>query len=328
MNNEHRKYIIRWILKALKLLIPAFFYNLLFCIAYLLMYRFQLNGIILLPIIIILYLLYLLFAISANYKETITNKIISFSLFVIMSSPAMIYSLIRVANALPNFFTGIGDQTSWIQFSGSIIGGSMTMFAITFSMKYQNMILKNDRKPKLQCEIQFKGESKNRFRLQDIDSISLFNITNFSMNKIQIVHLTCKVISGAKNDTELLDNKIAEITNNSFCIETIDSYEEDLIKLYFKKNEISIDSNFLKGKWKLSFRFIIKYHDSTEENSYYHDFSFLLIPTQTNLHSVNNKTQDITQRSNQKVVQSDKIKINGVYFTMLEPKNKMILDKN
>lgn len=91
-------------------------------------------------IIILTYIYSLTIAIYREQEDTYYDRIVKFTIFVLVNSPLIIYTIVLFFKTFPNTLIKIGDASTWIGFAGSIIGGSMTMFAIIFTIQYQNKI--------------------------------------------------------------------------------------------------------------------------------------------------------------------------------------------
>lgn len=123
---------------AIRFILPAFLFNVFFCISYLLIFEYELNKIIVITFVFFSYIVYLIYNLFYIRSRPLVEKLIHFSSFVVLSSPAIIYTIILTASFLPNFFQKVGSIDAWIMFAGSLLGGSMTMFALFFTISYES----------------------------------------------------------------------------------------------------------------------------------------------------------------------------------------------
>lgn len=65
----------------------------------------------------------------------------------IFTSPILVYFVIfLIQHYFRNNIVIIGNSTSWIGFTGSLMGGTLTMLALLFTIKYEDSIRKNNEK--------------------------------------------------------------------------------------------------------------------------------------------------------------------------------------
>jgi len=93
---------------------------------------------------ILIYLFFLwvtIFLLSRSNIE-ILDRIANFTIMVLLIAPVMVYLIILVIDILMTNFPSIlyieGSKNTWIGFTGSIIAGSMTMFAVAFTIYNEN----------------------------------------------------------------------------------------------------------------------------------------------------------------------------------------------
>lgn len=99
--------------------------------------------------------------IFSSENDTLIDRIFNFTVFIIFNSPLAIYTIILIFRTFDESFIKVGNSSVWIGFAGSIIGGSMTMFAIIFTIRNQDRI-----------------ESKKVIPHISIDLSELYNIEN------------------------------------------------------------------------------------------------------------------------------------------------------
>lgn len=86
-------------------------------------------------------------------------KVLIVTIFIIIFSPIFTYVLVMIARYLKNYqiIDAIGTSDAWIGFAGSIIGGSITMFALYLTFKHESRVREKNRidsiKPYISCRI-------------------------------------------------------------------------------------------------------------------------------------------------------------------------------
>lgn len=94
---------------------------------------------------VLLLLQVLVFDLRVTVGPSIIDRVLSLSLIVIVASPIIVYLFLILASNLSLFYVRIGGEDAWIGFAGSIIGGSLTMLALVFTLKQQDDIRKSDK---------------------------------------------------------------------------------------------------------------------------------------------------------------------------------------
>ena len=84
----------------------------------------------------------------AIYGKPSIFKNIAFGSFILLfigvgGTYSIIYNIIRYSSIWKSL--KVGDTGDWIGFSGSIIGGLMTMFALVFTIQHENQNRKQER---------------------------------------------------------------------------------------------------------------------------------------------------------------------------------------
>lgn len=92
-------------------------------------------------VILIIYILAITDAIYREPEELYFDRITKFTVFVLLNSPLLVYTIILFFKTFPNVLIKVGDANTWIGFAGTIISGSLVMFALIFT-------LQNERKMK------------------------------------------------------------------------------------------------------------------------------------------------------------------------------------
>ncbi|MHC1734166.1 MAG: hypothetical protein AB9921_00630 [Erysipelotrichaceae bacterium] len=64
------------------------------------------------------------------------NRIFYIAALLVISSPIAIYVIVLIIYQIDFMLLTVGDAKTWIGFSGSIIGGAMTLFAVVFTINH------------------------------------------------------------------------------------------------------------------------------------------------------------------------------------------------
>ena len=183
---------------------------------------------------LVLFIGIIVFNIDATAESEAIDRVISFTMLIVFASPILAYMFVIVASKLPELFIRFGSKDAWIGFLGSIIGGSMTMFAVAFTIIDQNNKRDQDeaKRKAVQDERDKKDEDILKHQImpiptiefvQDVGSINTemnylvgFNLSNHSSNAVFVSSISIKKISYSKSyvaDKESVEIKDAEIMN-------------------------------------------------------------------------------------------------------------------
>lgn len=237
-------------------------------------------------IIILTYIYSLTIAIYREQEDSFYDRIVKFTVFVLINSPLIVYTIVLFFNTFPNTLIKIGSASTWIGFAGSIIGGSMTMFAIIFSMQYQNKTEANKSVPFITVDqIGIGNDDEGTFSVTlDEDNndiligpiIALFkfkNISNFIARNIKLTKIVTYNYESYRNTNE----KITEL-NQEY------SSKNDL-NLEFFYPDSEHDFSFLlvhknpNDSYKFVLEFQIQFFDIFDENKYVISSKFLITRT-------------------------------------------------
>ena len=70
-------------------------------------------------------------------KVRLLLKVLIVTTYIVISSPFVIYSIILIIKKISSNFIIVGNTEIWIAFTGSILGGLMTMIAVFFTIQHQ-----------------------------------------------------------------------------------------------------------------------------------------------------------------------------------------------
>lgn len=162
--------------------------------------QFKILGYIL---IFVTYMIGITATILSSENEKLLDRIFNFTIFIVFNSPLFIYTIALIFKTFSESFIRVGDANVWIGFAGSIIGGSMTMFAIIFTIQNQDNIESKKVIPHLSIDISDFYNIENNLLLTTIrindEKIQLgghdscwinFNLTNNSSHIAKDIKIT------------------------------------------------------------------------------------------------------------------------------------------
>lgn len=82
--------------------------------------------------------------------DFIITRILTFALITLSISPLLVYTISLYFKINKSFIVKVGSISDWIQFSGSLIGGCLTLIAIAFTINYERGIRNLESKRQLQ----------------------------------------------------------------------------------------------------------------------------------------------------------------------------------
>lgn len=193
-------------------------------------------------LIITTYIYGFTYVIYKTKEDDFLDKIIKFTIFILLNSPLFIYSLVLFFITYPNILIKVGDSSAWISFAGSIIGGSLVMFALIFTIQNEERIRENNRL------IEIKRTKLNLMPIIDYD----FQITQPKQNSKECFIYGC---IDNKSDAHA---KIFEIKIQGTLVK-LDDLEVDIIQTYDEEKFSYSTTNILyvAGKSKKDYPFHI-----------------------------------------------------------------------
>lgn len=237
-------------------------------------------------IILITYIYSLTIAIYKEHEESFFDRILKFTIFVLINSPLIIYTTVLFFKTFPNILIKIGSASTWIGFAGSIIGGSMTMFAIIFSIQYQN-----------------KTEANKTIPFITVDQVGIekdiegtFSVT-LDKDKNDILIGRIIAIFKIKNHSNFIAKNIKLIKIVTYNYESYTNPNEAIVEInqeYSSKNDLNLeffypdsehDFSFLlehrnpNDSYKFILEFQIQFFDIFDENNYITTTKFLITRT-------------------------------------------------
>lgn len=237
-------------------------------------------------IILLTYIFALTIAIYKDHEESFFDRILKFTIFVLINSPLIIYTIVLFFRTFPNTLIKIGNASTWIGFAGSIIGGSMTMFAIIFSIQYQNKIEANKTIPFITVDqigigkddegtfsITLEEESNDILIGPIIAAFKFKNPSNFIAKNIKLIKIvTYNYISYSNPNDPIIEHNQEYNQKNDLNLEFFyaDS-EHDFSFLLEHRNP--------NDSYKFILEFQIQFFDIFDENKYITTSKFLITRT-------------------------------------------------
>ncbi len=149
--------------------------------------------------------------IDNDFESTYLKNILRITFIYVVCSTVLVYIIVYViGHWLPEDLFNIvqvGNSQSWIGFAGSILGGSMTMFAVVFTIRFEG----NKRKEQKKNEDLRDKEKKASIYLPilefettgetSFDSLELYleSVTNMPIRNFELVSVKCNNTLYSKN---------------------------------------------------------------------------------------------------------------------------------
>lgn len=203
-------------------------------------------------------IIYSIILIKKDLKSQLNStKFLIASLFLIALSPVFTYIILIIAKFFKKFqvIDAIGTADAWISFAGSIVGGSITMFALYVTLKHESKIREKNYidsiKPYVSCHIvNYKADKREI----DIDEC----VNDFG-------HIQCimKNISNNIGNIKLKD-QFSGLKSEDNHFTKADIWEQFGISIY----TVQVDDGFLLApqesyKWDINFKL-----ESNEDGKY------------------------------------------------------------
>ncbi len=177
------------------------------------------------------------------FSNNMAKNILGITIIVLITSPFLVYStvlLVRVlrpnVNSLPIV---VGDSNTWISFAGSIIGGSMVMIALFFTIKSQNDNLKYSLIPNIDIFVLNSSNSEKILHPLNLE-IKLLNTSPNPAKDIEVIfhNFETYMLSESSNEITITEHhdKIVNYLHQLFQNYTFNY----LPSQKFTKHEISL----------------------------------------------------------------------------------------
>jgi hypothetical protein len=189
-------------------------------------------------VVFVIYLGQLIFITqNSNIGNTLLKTIVNFVIFTLMASPLAVYALLLFASSLPVYFPRTGSEEAWIGFGGSIIGGTMTIFALIFSINHSifeaGKRRRTELKPIISSDLVVFGNSN--IASYNSDAFGEYLILIFKCNtaypayRFKILDIACKLYDKS-GSIIYLQEKIIDIVSMKTFLTVNDEFR---IKVYY-----------------------------------------------------------------------------------------------
>lgn len=128
--------------------IPLIYCSILVIGSKIILYKFN-NKIFVSFYFVLVSIIYFFAIIYENKENSLINKVINFTIFTLLVSPLTVYAIVLLMKVISPSLEPIGNEASWVGFFGTLIGGSMVMFGIVFTMQHENLLNANKSIPQL-----------------------------------------------------------------------------------------------------------------------------------------------------------------------------------
>lgn len=145
--------------------------------------RFKLANHLTISFLIILILLQITRIYADKY---IKDKIYFFTIFVLIASPLSIYIIVLLIGYFKPSLIQVGDASDWIGFAGSIIGGSMTMFALIFTIQNEDTKRKSEELLRIMPFIKIEPILINQEIIDLTKPIIIRNVSNYPLRYLSL----------------------------------------------------------------------------------------------------------------------------------------------
>lgn len=233
--------------------------------------------------------------ISLKWNDTM-SKVSSFTFIVLFLSPAFVYLMINIIDNFVHLYPGIlvvqGSKSDWISFSGSIIGGAMTLFAVVFTLQNERDNRRREKAlsilPLLKCHF----EQSTNYESASLMNLDKFSISNFSDNhakNIKIIETTVSWLKPREPFSEeyvMIQNEDQSITQKELYISVLPRNENQTFKLRIKEPTDIVDIKRLRNHgYECVINVEFEYEDILGYNKYKHVYK-LILEQKSRIHDV------------------------------------------
>ena len=239
--------------------------------------------------VISIYFIFLLFYvrhISKKWEDTLV-KISDFAFLVLLGSPALVYIFINLLDYSIKMWPGLleiqGTKSDWISFSGSIIGGAMTLFAVVFTLQTERENRRHERVlsllPLLEVKVK-KLKTNDIYSLAQFRSLEIHNITENHAKNIRIKSADIswlKLIDGSYDTYDKLMQEDSYFLSDSIYISLLPGKSSKNIEFRFNttENQDLESIAYVVGN-KCVLCLILSYEDVLGIGKYEHEYKLIL----------------------------------------------------
>ena len=220
--------------------------------------------------------------IAINFgRPNINLTVIGAAILIVLFGTAGVYSVIFIITRNPERFDGafVGNSADWIAFSGSIIGGMMTMLAVIFTIQHEKLLRNQEKIDQLKpfIHIDFKMyENSHKYIFNDRDEfISLYlqinNISNNNLRDFRITQIVRKSNLAEGIDDLLILEKISDnyLSSSESTIGLIKA--NSLYTLYLKFAYLEKSKTISKLSRQVYLTITSEYYDVFGNGPYIHE---------------------------------------------------------
>jgi len=187
--------------------------------------QFRLLNHVVFSLVIVLTLLQTFRSLAENDRD---SRIYYFTMFVLLASPISIYAITLVISYYKSDLIQVSNASGWIGFAGSIIGGTMTMFALIFTIQSEERKRNED---KVQIRIE-KRENQADSLLPVVfttlectdEELKIIKVTE-STDTFDTIEFSAKCLNkNIAKDYSLISIKHAKVVND---VIKLDEWEEN-----------------------------------------------------------------------------------------------------
>ncbi len=213
---------------------------------------------------------YFIAIIYENKSKDFIDKVLNFTLFVLLASPFLVYIVILLMKIFRETITPVGNESSWIGFFGALIGGSMVMFGVIFTMQHENSINEENNKnsgiPILKLGIETLDtdddfEEHGTAYIKDKWALTVTNIYKNPARNIETKTVQIEFSNEKKSD--LWKNQ-TQININDLETQNILAEGEPIYFAFYINSELIPDSIFKYMRLNI----ILEYFDISGKNKY------------------------------------------------------------
>lgn len=183
-----------------------------------------------------------------HFKEQLDSmKVLSITAIVVVLSPYITYAIALLAREIKAFgwIEAVGSADAWIGFSGSIIGGSVTMLALYLTFRHEK---EKDRqqyidsiKPYISCRISNCDEDERMIEVGDC-------IENYGFIRCKMKNISCNIANVTFNDQYI------SVERENGVYEKQENLDQYGISIY----SVQLDNGFFLApkddyKWNINF---------------------------------------------------------------------------
>lgn len=139
--------------------------------------------------VIVIYIYAITMTIFNTEEVDYLDRIVKFTFMIIFNSPLLVYSIVLFFKTFPNSMIKVGDANTWIAFAGSMLSGSLVMFAVVFTLQYEKKLKDQEFNLMSIPLIEFELSKPDEYEYKRSEIIKLY-IKNIGNNHIRNLKIT------------------------------------------------------------------------------------------------------------------------------------------